>query len=180
MGCIRLGYSLVISLLGAAIFTVVGTFMGTIIPLVISSHGSNLLESGNSPLDILAANPTGALIGGGIGALIGLYGVTRAVKRASNITWLKKHGRRITATVTEIQTKRESRQVPYSTGEGMQYRTEMQTFYVVVAQWVHPQTRQPYTFRSERHARYPKHCTPGSGISVLIDPATPQRFLVEV
>jgi hypothetical protein len=179
MGCLRLGYSLLVSLLAAVICTIVGALGGAILSLVLS-HESSTVASMASPLDILAANSTGALIGGGIGAFIGLYGVIRATKRASDITWLKRHGRRITATVTEIQTKRESRQVPYTTARGMQYRTESSTFYVIVAQWVNPQTRQTHVFHSERRAFYPKKYAPGSSISVLVDAQNPRRSFVEV
>lgn len=179
MGCLRLGYSLLVSLLAAIIFTIVGALGGAILSLVLS-HESGNLASIASPLDILAANPTGALIGGGIGALIGLYGIIRATKRASDISWLKRYGRRITATVTEIQTRRESRQVPYSTARGMQYRTETSTYYVVVARWVDPQTRQTHIFHSERRSFYPKNYAPGSSISVLIDPQNLRRSFVEV
>lgn len=180
MGCVRLAYAFVASLLGAVVFTVVGAFGGAMFPLIISSHEVGIVTSIASPLDILATHPIGALIGGGIGALIGLYGITRAVRHASDITWLKKHGRRITATVTEIQTKRESRQIPYSTANGMQYRTELSTSYVVVARWVNPQTRQAHIFHSERRSFYPQKYAPGSSISVLIDPHNHQRSLVEM
>ncbi len=180
MGCFRLGFAFIGSLLAAAIFTVVGAIIGAVLPLIISSRMSDVLSSMSSPLDILAANSTGALVGGGIGALIGLVGIVRATKRASDINWLKSNGRRITATVTEIQTKRVSNQVPYSTGSGTSYRTETRTYYVVVARWVDPQTRREYTFHSERRSSYPRNYGPGSSISVLIDPANPLRHLVEV
>ncbi|GHO90928.1 hypothetical protein KSF_009760 [Reticulibacter mediterranei] len=179
MGCLRLGYSFLVSLLAAVIFTIVGALGGAILSLVLS-HGSGSVASIVSPLDILTANSTGALIGAGAGALIGLYGVIRATKRASDINWLKRNGRCITAIVAEIQTKRESRQVPYTTANGTYYRTESSTYYVVVARWVNPQTRQTHTFHSERRTFYPKKYAPGSSISVLIDPQNPQRSFVEV
>lgn len=184
MGCFRLGCSFIFSLIAMVVFTVVFAVLGSLLPLGHASQGIGLssLQSVNlsSPTDVLQTLPPGALLGGGVGALIGLAVMIGTMKRASDINWLKKHGTRIIATVTEIQKKSESRSVPYSTGSGTQYRTEWQTYYIVVARWENPQTRQIHTFRSERRASYPRKYAPGSGISVLIDPQNLGRYLVEV
>lgn len=179
MGCLRLGFAFIVSLFAAAVFIIVGTFFGALIPLVVGGGGIQNL-SASSPLSILEANQQGALIGGGIGALIGLYIIIRMVKRASDVNWLKKNGTRITATVTEIKKRTGSRQVSYSTGTGTQYRTETYTYYVIIAQWVNPYTQSTHTFHSNNLSFYPRKYAQGSAISVLIDPQNPGRYLVEV
>ncbi|HEX7736440.1 MAG TPA: hypothetical protein VF458_16425 [Ktedonobacteraceae bacterium] len=184
MGCFRLGCAFFFSLIAMAVFTIVFAVFGSFLPLGHASQGIGLssLQSVNlaSPADVIQNLPPGALLGGGVGALIGLAVMIGAMKRASDVNWLKKHGTRITATVSEIQTKRESRSVPYSTANGTQYRTEWHTYYIVVAHWENPQTRQVHTFRSERRSFYPRKYATGSGISVLIDPQNLGRYFVEV
>ncbi len=176
MGCLRIGFAFIISLFITAIFITVGIFLGTLIPLVISAQ----VTSFSTPLAIVEANPTGALIGGGIGALIGLFTMVAMLKRASDVNWLKKNGTRITAMVSDIETKRGSRQVAYYSQGRTAYRTEWYTYYVIVAHWANPYTQQMHTFHSDRLNIYPKRYYSGSGISVLIDPQNLGRYLVEV
>jgi len=178
MGCFRLGCAFVFSLIAAVVFTIVGAAIGGILPLIIGGGMQDLNLS--SPLSILAANQQGALIGGGIGALIGLSIMVGTVKRASDINWLKKNGTRIVATVADIKRKTGSRQVSYSTGTGTQYRTETYTYYVVTAHWVNPYTQSAHTFHSSNLHSYPRRYSNGSPINVLIDPQNPGRYLVEV
>jgi len=170
MGCLRSGCYFIASLFVAVFFTVVLAFIGAVVTLFSSGgiQGSDF----SSLVDTIQANPTGVLIGGGIGALIGLSVMIRMMRRASDITWLKRYGTRITATVTKIEKKSES----YRSGNTTQYRI----YYVVVATWTHPQTRQIHTFHSDHRSFKPKKYAPGSGISVLIDPQSLQRYLVEV
>lgn len=178
MGCLRLGFAFFISLVGAAIFIIVGTFLGAAIALALTGGFQEIDPSG--PLSILEASPQGALIGGGIGALVGLLVMVRTIKRASDINWLKKNGTRITAMVTEIKRKTGSRQVSYSTGNGTQYRTETYTYYVLSAHWVNPYNQQAYTFHSGNLYSYPRKYAQGSPINVLIDPQNTGRYLVEI
>lgn len=176
MGCFRLGCSFFFSLFMLVFLTIFFAFFGSFFPL---GHTPQILDI-SAPADIMQNLQPGTLIGGGVGATIGLIVMVAMMKRASDINWLKKRGRRITATVTEIQKKSESRSVPYMSGNRTQYRTEWQTYYIVVARWENPHTRQAYTFRSERRASYPRKYAPGSEISVLIDPQNPGRYFVEV
>lgn len=176
MGCFRLGCSFLFSLFVLVFLTVFFALLGSLLPLGDASPAFSL----SSPQELFQHLSPGTLIGGAVGATIGLIVMVSMMKRASDVNWLKKHGRRIIATVTDIQKKSESRSVPYSTGKGTQYRTEWQTYYIVIARWENPQTRQTHTFRSERRASYPRKYAPGSGIPVLIDPQNPARYLVEV
>lgn len=57
MGCVRLAYAFVASLLGAVVFTVVGAFGGAMLSLIISSHEVGMVASIASPLDILWTAP---------------------------------------------------------------------------------------------------------------------------
>ncbi|HEY0753525.1 MAG TPA: hypothetical protein VGD98_06150 [Ktedonobacteraceae bacterium] len=168
MGCLRSGFYFVFSLLAAAVCIVVGVFFGSFITLFNStSQGVSI----SAPLDVVQANPTGALIGGGVGAVLGLLIMVRMMKRASDITWLKREGTRISAAVTKIERKSES----YHSGNTTQYRT----YYIVVAKWFDPRTRQTCTFRSDRRNFFPRNYPVGSNISVLIDPQNSGRYFVE-
>lgn len=165
MGCFRLGFAIVFSLIFAIILTAVGAFAGAFIPL---GHAVGETDT------------TGALIGGGIGAVIGLFVMVRMIKRAADINWLKKNGSRVIATVDEIKKKTGSRQVSYTVGGRTQYRTETYTYYVLTAHWTDPRTRQTHTFRRDNLNSYPRKYAQGSGISVLIDQQNPGRYFVEV
>ena len=176
MGCLRLCFAFTITLFIAVIFTVVGTFLGTFITLWASAQSINF----SSPLAAVQANPTGALVGGGIGVSIGLIVMLATIKRALNVNWLKKNGTRITATVSKIDTRRGTRQVPYYSNGRTQYRTEWYTYYVIIARWANPNTGRTHTFHSDNLSLYPKKYFPGCGIHVLIDPQKLDRYLVEV
>ena len=105
---------------------------------------------------------------------IGMFGlllmcvILNRLSSLQNATWLSKHGARITARVTEVKRR-------------LNLENKYQMIgYVVIAQWKDPQTQQVYTYESDPRPSYPKQYCPGSAISVLIDPAHPQRYHMEL
>jgi hypothetical protein len=179
MGCLRLGFSFIVSLFAAAIFTIVGIFIGSFVYSFTTVHGTPSPDL-SSPLAFVQANAPGASIGGSIGAIIGLFVLIAAMKRASDINWLKRYGTRIVATVTEIEQKRRSRQVASMSGDQTSYRTEWYTVYVIVARWVDPRTKLLYSFTSPDLQFSPRRFYQGCGIEVLIDPNNMKRYYMEI
>ena len=126
--------------------------------------------------------------------LVIIVAIIATVRRAQEIDWLKQHGVRVQASVTDIQSQEESYQVPH-TGPQQQYdsankkwetvmqttyETQWRTVYYVVAQYLDPKTNQLYTFKSDRLMNNPSQYTPGSPISVLYDQNDPSRYYMEV
>jgi hypothetical protein len=95
--------------------------------------------------------------------------IINIVSSAKDMLWLSKHGVRVTAKVTDVKRKVNLARSPLNRME-----------YVVIAQWEDPTTQKVYTFQSDGRASYPTKCHPGSFISVLIDPARPQRYRVKL
>jgi hypothetical protein len=95
MGCLRLGFAFIASLLMAVVFTIVGGVFGAVIYSVVVSHDATAPNL-SSP---------GVYIGGGVGLLIGLLVMRASLKRAANVNWLKSNGMRITARVVDIEKK---------------------------------------------------------------------------
>lgn len=167
MGCLRLVWAFIASLLATAVLTIVGGVFGGIISSLVVSHGA------------IALNPSspGVYIGGGVGLLLGLLVMRASMKGAAKVNWLKSHGTRITATVADIKKEWVYTQVPDGSGGN---RTQPVPIDVIVAQWIDPRTQQPYTFRSNKPIN-PRRFSKGDSISVLIDPNNPgSRYQVEV
>ena len=91
------------------------------------------------------------------------------IAMAKDRIWLSKHGVRITAKVMDVKRKINFTRSPLH-----------RIAYVVIAQWEDPATQRVYTFQSDGCASYPTKYRPGNFISVLIDPAHPQRYQVEL
>lgn len=167
MAFFRSGCAFIGSLIALAVLTAIGAVFGTVIPLFIASS-----QGGPSfSLNDVQLPTTGTLVGGGIGVVLGLLVMMNMLRRASDINWLKAHGQRITAIVQKIDKRNTSTQVGNS--------TQYSTYYIVVANWTHPQTGRNYTFRSDQRSFKPRY-SPGAPIPVLIDPSNPGRYFVEV
>src|ERR1700680_4330198 len=114
--------------------------------------------------------PVVLLILGGIAVLLAIGGfVYRFVSyfRTRNV---RRHGKRITATVTKID---------------MEYvlfaRRGNTTSFFVHANWEDPETHVVYHFKSDAGGAYlPMNHPPGSSIDVLIDPRNPRRYEVQL
>ncbi|MFL5627175.1 MAG: DUF3592 domain-containing protein [Ktedonobacteraceae bacterium] len=78
---------------------------------------------------------------------------------------LAHHGKLVTATIISIE-KRHSYKL---------------TYYTVVARWTDPQKHTTYTFESEPEPRPPlEQYTEGSPVAILIDPANPNSYHMEI
>lgn len=179
MGYLRIGFAIIVSAFVAVILTVAGVFLGALIYFFIGSHGASPQDL-SSPLNFIRENSIGGYIGGGIGVILGLIIILSMVRRAADINWLKRYGTRIVATVTDIERKTGSRQVSHTVGNKTQYRTEWYTYYVIMAHWVDPRTKQIHAFRSPNLSIYPKRFYQGCGIEVLIDPNNIGRYYMEI
>src|SRR5258706_13209364 len=81
---------------------------------------------------------------------------------------LKQHGRRIVAMVTSIR---------HETGKTSAGFTRDN--YYVTATWTNPRTGRTYTFWTWIMNHRPD-CWQGSLVSVLIDPANPRRYMLDL
>ena len=89
-----------------------------------------------------------------IGVATGLY-----ARRSIKTRWLKQHGTRIIAKVTDSI---------YAAGIG--------TAKIIIAEWTDPRTNTTYQFRS--YAPSSVHVKLGESVDVLIDPDNPERYIV--
>lgn len=84
------------------------------------------------------------------------------------ITWLRGHGKRITAVVTSIR---------HETGK-TSWGFKRDNYYIT-AKWTNPRTGQTYSFWTWSINSCPAFVK-GSLIPVLIDPNHPQRFALDL
>ena len=89
-----------------------------------------------------------------IGVVIGVFARTRSKTR-----WLKQHGTRIIARVTNSL---------FAAGAG--------TAKIIIAEWTDPRTQTTYQFRS--YVPLSVHVKLGESIDVLIDPDNPERYTI--
>ena len=89
-----------------------------------------------------------------IGVVIGVFARTRSKTR-----WLKQHGTRIIARVTDSL---------FAAGAG--------TAKIIIAEWTDPRTQTTYQFRS--YVPLSVHVKLGESIDVLIDPDNPERYTI--
>jgi len=100
--------------------------------------------------------------------VIGVVRLVRWVRRDSMVAALRRTGQRVIAHVTRISR------------DSVFYRSNYRTMWFVEAQWADPKTGISYQFRSEPlYRRQAKLYTRGERISVLVDPADPNRYYVE-
>jgi hypothetical protein len=99
--------------------------------------------------------------------------IVRAIRQTRKVVALKRTGYRVIAQVAKISREFVHNPRGWSPGRfGFAWYVE--------AQWTDPRTGIPYEFRSEAlHRRQAKLYTIGERISVLIDPADPNRYYVE-
>jgi len=89
-----------------------------------------------------------------IGVAIGLF-----VRTISKTRWLKQHGTRIIARVTDSI---------FAAGTG--------TAKIIIAEWTDPRTHTTYQFRS--YVPLSVHVKLGESVDVLIDPDHPERYTI--
>jgi hypothetical protein len=88
-------------------------------------------------------------------------GCTGWLQQARTSDWLERNGKRVVATITSI----EKRPGPC---------------YVITATWKDPRTGASCTFESDPDPRPPEQNVEGAPIDVLLDPANPWRYHLEV
>jgi hypothetical protein len=165
---VPLGQALISSLLITALFIMLGGLFGGALSLMVSNGAPTLTL--NAPGVYL-----GGGVGGGVGALLALSMVRTMIQR----DWLRRHGTHIRAHVIEVETRLNwSFFLGGPVGEGMVDRPRPM-YYIVVAEWTDPSTRQQHIFRSE-HLATPSPVVRGDSITVHMDPQNPNRYLMEV
>ena len=90
------------------------------------------------------------------------------IYQIQKIEWLKRHGRRIIAAVTSIRHETGKTQAGFQRDN-----------YYVSATWTHPRTGKTYTSWTWAMNHRPD-CRQGSLVSVLIDPANPGRYMLDL
>lgn len=83
------------------------------------------------------------------------------------LVWLKRHGKRIVATVTSIRPEKGK----------TQFGSPRENYYVT-ARWTSPRTGRTYTFWTWIMGTRPAY-TQGSLVSILVDPSNPKRYLMD-
>jgi hypothetical protein len=91
-------------------------------------------------------------------AIIGL-GIGLFARSMSKTRWLKQHGTRIIARVTDSI---------FAAGTG--------SAKIIIAEWTDPRTNTTYQFRS--YAPQTVHVKLGESVDVLIDPDHPERYTI--
>lgn len=102
-----------------------------------------------------------------IGSTLVLF-VAFVLYQLRTLVWLKRHGRRVVATITSI--RRETGKASFGSSHEN---------YAVTAQWTNPCTGRTYTFWTWIIDRCPSY-TRGSLVSILIDPGNPNRYIMEL
>jgi hypothetical protein len=102
-----------------------------------------------------------------VGCVLFLF-VAFVLYQLRTLVWLKRHGRRIVATITSIRRER-----------GKASFGPPHENYAVTAKWTNPRTGRTYTFWTWIIDARPAY-TQGSLVSILIDPSNPKRYIMEL
>lgn len=113
-----------------------------------------------------------------------VWQVVRSIMRTQEVDELRRSGKRVAATVTNILHER----VLARAGTPPNLATNMpgsapiyRDDWYVEAEWADPQTGQTYAFKSERLDREDAmRYHAGDPITVLVDPGDPSRYYVEI
>ena len=113
--------------------------------------------------------PVVLLILGGIAILFGIVGFVYSMRSFFRTLSVRRHGKRIIATVTKI----DAEYVITFRGHN--------TVFSLFADWEDPETHMVYHFKSDTgSANLAMNHPPGSSIDVLIDPRNPRRYEVQL
>lgn len=178
MGCLKFGCAFIGTLIFVAILLVIGAFLGALANdfLTTLSSGTLIPNVITSPVKFLLGNIWGAGIGAALGAGIGLMAMVSALGPALDANWLKKYGKPINATVTEIKQKARTRR---SATKGKPRREQYFTYFVS-AEWREPKTNRLHIFHSPELSTYPERLFPGCGIRIVIDPRDFGRYHMDL
>jgi hypothetical protein len=112
--------------------------------------------------------PTALLVLGGLVTLGAIGGCVLYLRSFFRTLDVRKHGKRVPATVTKINAELV-----------LLKKGRYTTSYFVHATWEDPETHKIYNFKSAAGGIYlPINHPPGSSIDVLIDPKNPRRYEV--
>ena len=113
--------------------------------------------------------PVALLVLAGLAVLFAIGGVVYSLRSYFRVRKVRRHGKRVAATVTRID---------------MEYVLSIRgytTSFFVYAEWEDPETHTVYHFKSDAGGAYlPFNHPPGSKIDVLIDPRNPRRYEVQL
>jgi hypothetical protein len=113
--------------------------------------------------------PVVLLILGGIAVLFGIVGFFYSMRSLFRTLYVRRHGKRIVATVTKIDAE-----------YVITFRGHT-TLFSLFANWEDPETHTVYLFKSDTgSANLAMNHPPGSSIDVLIDPRNPRRYEVQL
>lgn len=113
--------------------------------------------------------PVVLLILGGIALLFGIVGFVYSMRSFFRTLYVRRHGKRIIATVTKI----DAEYVITFRGHS--------TLFSLFANWEDPETHTVYHFKSDTgSANLAMNHPPGSKVDVLIDPRNPQHYEVQL
>jgi hypothetical protein len=109
------------------------------------------------------------LVLGGLAVLFAIGGIVYSMRSLFRTLSIRRHGKRIAATVTKIDAE-----------YVLSVRGHTTSFFVH-AEWEDPETHIVYHFKSDAGGAYlPLNHPPGSSIDVLIDPRNPRRYEVQL
>lgn len=101
----------------------------------------------------------------------------------NNAEWLNRHGKRIMATVVQVQTGQDWK---YEEGwerdawDGWQQKKSWQTYYDVTTRWKDSRTKRVYTFYSKVWScEVTKQPVEGDKVDVIVDPRKPRRYRMD-
>ena len=113
--------------------------------------------------------PVALLVLGGIAVLLAIGGIVYSLLSLFRTLSVRRHGKRIAATVTKI----DAEYVITFRGHS--------TLFSLFADWEDPETHTVYHFKSDTgSANLAMNHPPGSKIEVLIDPRNPRRYEVQL
>jgi hypothetical protein len=111
-----------------------------------------------------ASSFAGAVAPGGITLLLGVLAFVMLIFANKKLAWLLRNGRRISADFVRV---------------AIYNRDESERYYVV-CQWINPDTNQTHQFTSDALRADPSKLVAGKKIEVVMDPARPKRYFVDL
>jgi hypothetical protein len=111
-----------------------------------------------------ASSFAGDMAPGGITLLLGVLAFVMLTLANKRLAWMLRNGRRISADFVRV---------------AIYDRDESERYYVV-CQWINPDTNQTHQFTSDALRADPSKLVAGKKIEVVMDPAKPKRYFVDL
>ena len=101
-----------------------------------------------------------------------------------NMEWLNQYGKRMMATVTQVQTRQDWKDVEgwyRDPWDGTSKQNKIwQTCYEITAQWIDPRTKQVHRFCSEAWSDdVTRKPVEGNTVQVIVDPHNLRRYVID-